>query len=312
VTYLGVPTFASGIYRAWFGFGAAEAAARLALYLLGFLVILLFLERRARRRQAFYTASSRTEPPVPVQLTGWRAGAAMVACGIPVVLGFVLPVGILLLRAWPMLPETDWQEVGRLTTATLAVAGGGALLTVALALPLAFAVRLRPGRPLQVLTALACLGYGIPGGVIAIGTLAALRFFGADLLVLALGSGVALAYGYAVRFMAVAYGNIESAYSRIPPALDHAARTLGASPGRMALRVHLPLLRQGVLAAGLLTFVESVKELPMTFALHPFNFETLAVRTYNLASDERLGEAAVPALMILVLTLIPAAVMLRR
>jgi iron(III) transport system permease protein len=216
-----------------------------------------------------------------------------------------------------MLAETDWGQIADLTFATLAVAGGGALLTVLLALPLAFAVRLGQGngvqgRGLQALAAVACLGYGVPGGVIAIGTLAAMQFFGGSLLVGALASGVALAYGYAVRFMALAYGNLESAYSRIPPALDHAARTLGAAPGRLMWRVHLPLLRPGLLAAGLLTFVESVKELPMTFALHPFNFETLAVRTANLASDERLGEAAVPALAILVLTLIPAGIVLWR
>jgi iron(III) transport system permease protein len=312
VTYLGVPTFASGIYRAWFGLGSAPAAARLSLYLLLILAALLWVERTARQRQVFYGAPSRTDPPVPRRLTGWQALLAMGACILPVLAGFVLPVGILITRALPQLPVIDWGEIWQLTRATVLVAGGGALLTVALAVPLAFAVRLRPGRVLRLLTALSCLGYGIPGGVIAIGVLAGLQYFGSGVLVGLLASGVALAYGYGVRFMALAYGNLESAYGRIPLGLDQAARTLGAGPFRLAWRVHLPLLRPGLVAATLLTFVESVKELPMTLALHPFNFETLAVRTYHLASDERLGEAAVPALIILLLTLVPAAVILWR
>ena len=314
VNFFAVDTFSAGIYRAWQGLGDRHAAARLALVLLAVVLALVWVERRQRGRMAFHARGGR--PARVRRLGGAAAWAATVACATPVVFGFVLPT-VLLVRAW--------QEQGGATDARLAVwAGNTALLSalavavvVPLALGLAYAVRLVAVRWMGALATVAGTGYAVPGIVLGVGLLAVVGAIdrlaglwpGAGLLVG--GSALAVVYAYCVRFFAVAHHGLEAALKRIGPSMDASARTLGAGQLEMLRRVHWPLLRPSVATAALLVFVDCLKELPATLVLRPFNFDTLAVVAYNFAADERLGEAALPSLVIVAVGLLPVTVLAR-
>jgi iron(III) transport system permease protein len=237
-----------------------------------------------------------------------------------VVLGFVLPVAILLRLAWR---ETDFGAFGRyaaLVANSFTAAGLAACLAVAAALVLGYAARLHPSGPVRSSARLAGLGYAVPGAVLAVAILVPLaRFdnaldaflqetFGIKSGLLLTGSIAALVYAYVVRFLALALSNVEAGLARITPGMDEAARTLGCTPGALLARVHVPLLARSLLIGALLVFVDALKELPATLVLRPFDFDTLATRAYNLAKDERLGEAALPSLTIVAVGLIPVIV----
>jgi iron(III) transport system permease protein len=200
---------------------------------------------------------------------------------------------------------------------SLILASLSALVALGLALVLAYGLRLRPSPRLQLQVQAANLGYAVPGSVIAVGTLIPLgrldnaidgwlrQTLGVSSGLLLSGTVVALILAYLVRFLAVAFGAIDSGLAQIKPSLDDAARSLGQSPGQTLTQVHIPLLRGSLLTALLMVFVDVMKELPATLIIRPFNFDTLAVRVYQYASDERLVEAAAPALAILLVGLGP-------
>ncbi|MEM7356819.1 MAG: ABC transporter permease subunit, partial [Acidobacteriota bacterium] len=256
-------------------------------------------------------------------LRGWQAVAAFVTCALPVLFGFVIPFGLFAsktLRQGDARAAELFLTMGRNSFILGALAS---LLAVSLALLVAFGDRLH-GAPLsRVLARIAGVGYAIPGGVIAIGILITVTWadrriggvagslFGSAPGLLLSGSVVAVLYGYQTRFLAVSLSFLQASLTRIRPTLDDAARTLGATTGRMLGTVHLPLLRGTVLAAALLVFVDVVKELPATLILRPFGFETLAVRVYQLAHDERLNEASSGALAIILIGLLPVAILSR-
>jgi iron(III) transport system permease protein len=314
VSFFAVDTFSAGIYRAWQGLGDRIAAARLSMALLVAVLLLVWLERRQRGRMAFHARSSR--PAQPRRLTGLPAFAAFVACLTPVAFGFILP-SLLLLRAWQ-------AEGGALDARVFAWAGNTAILStlavalvVPLALGLAYAVRSVAARWMSTLVAVAGSGYAVPGIVLGVGLLsvigavdrlAALGSAGGLLLG---GTAVAVVYAYCVRFFAVAQHGLDASLKRISPSMDASARTLGAGQMEVLRRVHWPLLRPSVATAALLVFVDCLKELPATLVLRPFNFDTLAVVAYNFAADERLGEAALPALVIVLVGLLPVTILAR-
>ena len=325
VQYCAVDTFATGIYRTFTlpDRHALTAAAQLSVCLLLFIALLIGLESLARRAARFHHTSTRYRALPSWRLRGARAALAAAACGLPVLLGFCIPFGVFLLGSWrggdPRAGET-FLEYGR---NSLLLAATASALAVALALAVAFGRRLRSTPVTRVMTRLAALGYAIPGAVIAVGIVIPITWLDRRLAVaaeLALGTApglllsgtvVALLYGYQSRFLAVALNLLQAGYSRVRPTLDDAARTLGASPTRLLSKVHLPMLRSTLLAAALLVFVDVVKELPATLILRPFDFDTLAVRVYQLASDERLAEASTGALAIIVIGLLPVLVLSR-
>ena len=317
VSYFGVQTFTTGIYRAWFSLGDRIAAAQLAAALLGFVIVLLLIESSSRGRARFHNTTGRNRQMAGYRLRGWHAAAAVLACAVPLLLGFLLPAGLLLRLA---LTEGDAQFGERfigLAGNSFLLAGLTALIAVALAVLLAYGARLSRGLTARLLNRLVSLGYAVPGSVIAVGVLIPvtrldnwlagqwLVWFGNNPGLLITGGIAALVYAYLVRFLAVALQSVGSSLSKITASMDDAARSLGVGQGEALRRVHLPILRGSLFTAGLLVFVDVMKELPATLVMRPFNFDTLATQAYTLASDERLGEASTAALAIVAVGLLP-------
>ena len=318
-SYFGIQTFTAGIYKAWLSMDNRMAAAQLATLLLIFVAVLLRIEHSAQKRMRFAAgrgARAGAADAAPVQLRGGRAALAWGVCAAPIVFGFVLPV-MFMLR--PLVLGWDnllWDQFVNWTLNSLWLAGLSAVLATALALSLAFAVRRQPDVFTRGAVQLASLGYAVPGAVIVVGLLlpvgwlqAAAPQTGAGYWITATVLGVV--WAYLVRFSAVALQSIQSGYSRIPSSFDDSARMLGTTGAGLLARVHWPLLKRSVAVAGLLVFVDVMKELPATLVLRPFNSDTLAVVTYQLARDERLGEAALPALALVLVGLLPVALLSR-
>lgn len=333
--YFGLSTFTTGIYKAWLVMDDRMAAAQLASLLLVVVAALLWFEHRAQRRMRFASARANAVHGAEARALPLRGRArvlAWVVCGLPVLLGFVVPVAVLLHLVWQ---EAQYAELGlplerfvQWTVATLRLAGLAALLAVALSLALAFAMRtdrLRGRRShashrlpglLPLAARVVSLGYAVPGAVVAVGILLPVgwvqaRWPQSGLAPLVTGTAVGLMYAYLVRFSAVALQSIESGYARIPLAVDETARLLGGGSQRLFVELHAPLLRRSALAAALLVFVDTMKELPATLVLRPFDSDTLAVVAFQLARDERLAEAALPSLAIVAAGLIPVVLLSR-
>ncbi|MEM1425275.1 MAG: iron ABC transporter permease [Cyanobacteria bacterium P01_H01_bin.130] len=320
VQFFGVDTFTTGIYRTWFGMGNRPAASQLAAMLLVFVMGLLTLER-ASRGQAKHYGNENYKTATPYVLRGWHQWGAIAFCATPLLLGFFVPAGCLIAMATRELQKdfslvTDEQFLG-FAFNSIFVGSVTAAIAVITALVLGYGQRLYPHWLVRMGTRLAAMGYAIPGSVVAVGLLMPLGWFDRTLdtymentfnistgLLLS-GSMVALVFAYLVRFLSVAFGTVETSLTKIKPNFDDASRSLGHTPTQTLWRIHLPLLRGGLLTAVLLVFVDSIKELPATLIVRPFNFDTLAVRVYYLASDERLAEAALPAIAILLVGLIP-------
>lgn len=317
VQFFGVDTFTTGIYRTWFGMDERVAASQLAAILMLFVFGLILAERWFRRQARYYQTSNRNQVLPRYELWGFRATLALLGCSLPVFLGFVLPGLFLLqmsLRNWQQfLDQRFWSFAKHsLLLATLTAALG-----VAIALLMSYGLRLRPSPSMNLAVRIASMGYAVPGSVIAVGILIPLgrfdnaidgwmqQFFGISTGLLISGTIAALIFAYLVRFLAVSLSTVETSLQRIKPSLDDAARSLGHPPVKVLAQIHAPIISGGLLTALLLVFVDVMKELPATLIVRPFNFDTLAVRVYQLASDERLVEAAAPALSIVVVGILP-------
>ncbi|RZJ21227.1 MAG: iron ABC transporter permease, partial [Haliea sp.] len=321
-SYFGIQTFTAGIYKAWLSMDNRIAAAQLATILLVVVAVLLRMERAAQRRMRFVggkgvrAGASQTADALAVRLRGGRAAVALLVCAVPILLGFLLPV-LFMLR--PLIDGWDnllWSQFSRWTINSFWLSGLSALLATGFALALAFALRIRPDALTRFSVQLASLGYAVPGAVIVVGLLLPVGW----LQTAAPSSGVGfwvtgtvlgILWAYMVRFSAVALQSMQSGYSRIPVSLDESARMLGTHGAGLLGRVHWPLMKRSVATAGLLVFVDVMKELPATLVLRPFNSDTLAVVAYQLARDERLGEAALPALTLVLVGLLPVALLSR-
>ncbi len=323
VTYFGVPTFTTGIFRAWFSLGDEDAAIRLSACLLALVFALILLERAQRGRARFDEGRGSRPPPARFRLRGWKAWAATAACGVPVLFGFILPVTQLV--AWSVSTAPDFLDRDFLVLAlnSFGLALTAALVAVAVALLVVYTVRLHPTPIHRLAERVSVLGYSIPGAVIAVGVLVPLirvdgwldglagAVLGISTGLLLTGTVVALIYAYVVRFLAVALNPVESGFQRLCGNLDEMSRSLGASPSRTLARVNLPLLKGTLLSAGLLVFVDVLKELPLTLILRPFDFDTLATKAFQLASDELVAQSAHPALLIILTGTLPVIVLSR-
>ena len=314
--HFGVPTFTTGIFRTWYAMGEHDAALKLAGCLFLLVAVLVVLEQSARRGERF-NPLSRNVAAEKIPLGGVAGLLAAGLCLLPVLGGFIVPVGTLL---WYAVAQGDpllghGFYVYGLNSISVAVVAAGVCAAVALLLN--YAARLRRDRWLDLGVRLATLGYALPGMVLAVGVLLPLTYIdralaqylteslGRPVGLLLTGSIFALVLVYVARFLTVAFNSTQTAMHQLHPQLDAVARTLGNSPAGVLRRVHLPLLRPAVLSGLLLVFIDVMKELPATLILRPFNFETLATRVYRLASDERLSEASTAAVIIVALGLLP-------
>jgi len=317
VEFFGVQTFTTGIYRTWFGLGDQKAAAQLATVLMLFVFGLVLIELYSRK-QARYFAIKKSGNASKYQLKGIRAAIAIFICLIPIVLGFLLPVGLLIQMAVSqgssIFNESFWQ----ILTNTLVLASITAGLGVVLAVILAYGKRLNPHNLfVSIPVRLSAMGYAIPGSVIAVGVLVSMGAFDNSLDLwmrqnfnistglLISGTIAALIFAYLVRFLAVSFNTVEASLVKIKPHLDDAAHSLGYNSTDTLLKIHAPIMSGGLITAMVLIFVDVMKELPATLVIRPFNFDTLAVKVYQYASDERLIEAAAPAIAIIAVGILP-------
>lgn len=324
VAYFGVQTFATGIYTSWFSLADRAGAAQLALCLLSFALLFAVLERKQRGQARYHDPSRGQKEHPPLVLTGWQAWAAAVLCGLPVVFGAVVPVVALVSLGIGSDQDLLSPRYLGFVRHSLTLAGLAAVLTLSAAIVLGFFQRAQPGRVSAGASYIARLGYAVPGGVIAVGLIVPFAAFDNALDawmratfdvstgLLITGSIWLLVFAYMVRFLAAALGAYEGGQARVHVNMDAASRSLGKGPLATLRRVHLPILTPSLLTALLIVFVDVMKELPATLIMRPFNYDTLAVQAYRLASDERLDGAAVPSLVIVAVGLLPVILICRQ
>lgn len=317
VDFFAVDTFTVGIYDVWLNMNNLSGAAQLASVLLLFVLGLIVLERANRRKQRFHHTTTKYRPLPGYRLGGMRGVGAATACLVPILFGFVVPCGVLLKHAIVHFNEVAGSEYLTYTLNSLILSSLAAAITVGLGLYLAYGLRLSGGGILRSVTRFASVGYAIPGAVLAVGVLHPLgRFdnaidavmrdtFGISTGLLLSGTIVAITAGYVVRFLALSVGTFEASLAKVTPNMDDAARTLGVGRAATLKRVHLPMMRASILTAGVLIFVDGMKELPMTLIMRPFNFETLATNVYQLASRELLEQSALGSLTIVAAGILP-------
>jgi iron(III) transport system permease protein len=317
VEFFGITTFTTGIYRTWFGQNNRIAAAQLAAMLMLFILILIIVERWSRRQAKYYQTSNNYQQPSRYQLSPIKSILAFLACFTPIFFGFLLPGGFLLQMTISNLEETLNENFWHLTANSFILATITAIIGVIFSVIMAYGQRLNSSLAMNFSVRIAAMGYAIPGSVIAVGIMIPVATldntidefmynnFGISTGLILSGTIFALVFAYLVRFLAVSFGAVESSLAKIRPSLDDAARSLGYNPINTLIKVHTPLMWGGLLTGAMLVFVDVMKELPATLVIRPFNFDTLAVRVYQYASDERLIEASAPALAIVLVGIIP-------
>ena len=315
-------TFTTAIYKTWYGFFSLSSAAQLASLLLLAVMLVLYGERRARG--AVRSSNERPRVAALYHLRGVKALAASSWCLLVFACAFVIPVLQLLVWFWQRGRFDLDERYAGLILHTLYLGAMAALITVSVALLLAFARRLAPTQTISSGVGLANLGYALPGSVLAVSIMLAFSYLDRELVIplsswlggagkpLLLGSLAALLMAYLVRFIAVAYGPLESSLARIRPSLPEAARSLGVSGPRLFFKVYLPLLLPGTLSAALLVFVDVLKEMPATLLMRPFGWDTLAVRIFEMTSEGEWARASLPALTLVLVGLLPVIGLIRR
>lgn len=295
VDFMAIDTWSTGIYRSWFGYGDRARASLLALVLLLFSLVFISLESHLRRRGSLARTGRNMSDLVRTRLSFAKALPLVALSGIPVMFACILPLLILIQRSLATFEIEQWRGVVQPAWMTLSLALGASAIVVFFGFLFAFVLQLRAGRFWNAMIRLATLGYALPGGVIGIGLLILLAPFSLS------GSLVGLVFAYCIRFVTLGTSTIEAGWLQVPRVYQEQARILGCSAFAVVRRVSIPLLRRSIACAFILACIDIVKELPASMLLRPFNFETLAIRTYNLASDERLSETAPASLLMIVL-----------
>ena len=323
VEFFAVQTLTTGIFTTWLELGNAGGAAQLSMVILLLVLLLLGLEKASRSKSRFYQGARHQRPIETIRLTGWHAWVATALCVVPFAVGFVLPVGVI---GWHAVVNAEgWLAPGLLTALrhTLVVGGAAAVVTVTAALFLTYGVKLTASRLPRKITPVTTIGYAAPGAVLGVGILIPLAaadnavadaiygLTGWDPGLVMTGTAFAVVYAYSVRFFAIAQGAAEAAMDRVSPSLPMAARSLGRTAGGALREVYVPLIRGSVGTALLLVFVDSVKELPATLLLRPFNYNTLSTRVYEKASLEQIGQAAPAAMLVIAVGLAAVALAAR-
>jgi len=323
VDYFAVQTLTTGIFTVWLQGYNAGGAAQIASVILTLVLALAVFEKLNRKKRRFHNLSTRITPVTPERLRGFWALLASIACLLPFLLGFVLPIGVIGSNALAHLDTWADPDLWRAAGNTVFLGATAALLVVIGALFMVFGARRSKLRLPRILMPLTAIGYAAPGAVLAIGLLIPLAAFdnaladffesrfGVDIGLIMTGSAAAIIFAYIVRFFAIPQGGIDAALGRVTPSMEMASRSLGRNSWQTLWSVQVPLIRGSVLVAGLLVFVDAVKELPATLILRPFNFDTLATRVYGQASLENLAEAAPAALLVTLTGLLPVILLAR-
>ena len=317
VAFFGLGVFTTGIFRTWFGLGDYSSAAKLASLLLFFVFVLIIMERVSRKKARYHNSSGKITRFSEYRLKGLKAWVAFATCAIPVFLGFLLPAGqlsIWALDTWREMVDDQFFELAR---NSFLLGFGAALISVILALFLGYGKRMMPGKAAFASIRMASIGYAIPGTVVAVGVIIPFAWldgridtfmqssFGISSGLILSGTIVAVMFAYVVRFLAISLQTVESGLEKIKPSMDDAARSLGCRPRETLYKIHIPLMKSSTLTAMMIVFVDVMKELPATLILRPFDFNTLAVRAFELASDERLADSSTAALTIVLVGLVP-------
>lgn len=321
VQYFGVPTFTTGIYRTWTGFGDTTTTAHLSLILLAFVATLMLVELWSRKQARYFSSNRKPQDNHLKPLSGKQNIMAFALSLTPIVFGFLIPASQLLHWSIATAEEGLNSDFYALVWNSFSLAFITALITLIIALTLAYLKRINPHPLANVSTRIATLGYAIPGTVMAIAVMIPFTWldnsidswmqstFGISTGLLLSGTLIALVFAYSLRFLSVALQTVDAGLSQIKPNMDDSARTLGASRWKILTNIHIPLLQSSMITAFILVFVEVLKELPTTLILRPFNFNTLSVRAYEMAADERLADAGLPALLIVLTGLIPVIIL---
>ncbi|MGY3685982.1 ABC transporter permease [Vibrio coralliilyticus] len=317
VSYFAVNTLTTAVYDTWLGYSSLTAAAKISAIMLVFVILLLSAERYSRRKQKLFQNQFSSREDFRYELTGWKKWLALTWCWGLVAIAFLFPLMQLVIYAYKYFAQSWTPEFREYALNSLYVSLSAAVIGVIVAVIVNFYNRLAANRQGLAFMRLSSMGYAVPGTVLAIGVMVPVLFmdhlvndiakfmqWGRPGLIFS-GSMFALIFALVVRFSAVAIGSIESSLNKVSPSLDMASRTMGCNSNQMLWRVHFPLIRRGALIAGLLVFIESMKELNAALLLRPFNFETLATYVYNFASDEQLELAALPAVLLVLVGLIP-------
>ncbi|WP_134699403.1 iron ABC transporter permease [Ammoniphilus sp. YIM 78166] len=311
VSYFGVQTISTAIFKTWFGMYDVDSAIRLAAWLMVGILGLFALEHFLRSNRKFSASTSKSRSFLPKRLTGVQAGLAWIACSLVFAFSFLIPfVQLIVWATWSF--ESVWTSAFyQLMANTFKVAAIATAIIMVVSVLVANSCRLQPSLFSNLLAKAVTAGYSIPGAVIAVGVLHVFigldhqlsQWRGEEALWLSLSIAM-LIFGYVVRFMATGYNAVDSGYERIGTSYLQASRLLGLGITRTFWKVDLPLLRRALLTGAILTFVEILKELPLALLLRPFNFETLATKTYQYASDERIFEASIPSLCIIAVSML--------
>ena len=317
VKYFGVNTLTTGIFRSWFSLGDISAA----IYMCGVLMLVVFLmlglEKWQRGKAKYDLNRSAGKPLQRYNPSRGRKFLITAWCSVPLLLGFVFPV--LMLIRWYWISDTGIFEpaFATLVTNSFSLAAITALLGVSVAVLLIYSIKLYPFWLMRILGKFATLGYSIPGAVIAVGIMIPLLYLDNRLIsylemiwgpwsgLLLTGTLLGLVFAYVVRFLAVGYFPVEAAFRKTSDHYLGASRVLGVAPTRTLFKIYLPLIKTGIFSGALLLFVDVLKELPLTLIMRPFNFNTLATRAFELASDEMVAEAAAPSLVIILTGIVP-------
>ncbi len=319
VSYFGVETFTTGIFTAWFAFGSPVSAIKLSSYLMLLVFMLLITERVNRGNRRYNTVGAHYRPLRAKKLSPLKGSVATTLVSIPILFGFLIPVVMLIYWSIQTNHLTFDSRFLKLLQNSFTLAFTAAASIVVLSVLIGFTVRTFPSKTAKFMARFATIGYAIPGAIIAVGLLVPFiwidnqiaLFTGGATRIILTGTWLSLIFGYTVRFMAVGYNSIESTMTKTSVTLDEASRSLGTSNRRTLFKILLPVIHPGILAGGLLVFIDVLKELPLTLILRPFNFDTLAVRAFEYASDERVPEAA-PASLVIVITGLLSVLVLRK
>ncbi len=316
VEHFAIATFTTGIFRTWYGMYDLATAMQLSSMLLLFILIILALERYSRKNVAYTPSNSSFKSLKKQKLKGYKNLLAILVCFLPIFVGFLLPVSELI--NWTFSYKLDFFDSKFMKDFfnTISLSLITALLCCFLAFLITFSIRLRGTPLIYVLNSFLSLGYGVPGLILAVGILQLFTFLDKSFFTyfpsfVLTGSLLGLILAYVIKAYALANNSIESGFLRVNKSFDDVSKTLGKSGFKLLGRVHFPLLRTSFLTAFLLVFAEVIKELPATLILRPFNFDTLAVSAYIYASEERMYEAAAPAIAIVLAGLLPIIILSR-
>lgn len=309
VKYYGIQTFTTAIFQTWFGLGDIESSIKLAASLMGFVILILMVEKILRGRRQYSYSTTKVRPLPLIKLNGWRAGIATAYGLLILSLGFFIPIAQLI--DW-MILTIGTIPMGEFLTYvknSVLVAGISATAIIVFALIVGNFSRLVHGKIAKLLPKLTILGYSIPGAVIAVAVVTAFialdrflvplyRLIGMQTTLFLSVSLIMLISAYIIRFFAIGYNSIESGYDKIGTDFRDASRLLGVGLTKTFFKVDVPMLKGAIISGFILVFIDILKEIPLTLILRPFNFDTLSTKAFQYASDEKIMEASQASLLI--------------